>query len=112
MSSVSTKDMPRNCTWNCFAQMALVRFIAGLFSRCSRWFSRSPKPNENPEQWLGRHGEMLAVRYLRKQRYKILYRNYRGPRGGEIDIVCRDRTCNTLVFVEVKTRRSRDFGDP
>lgn len=29
-----------------------------------------------------------------------------------MDLVCRDKTTNDLVFVEVKTRRTRDFGDP
>ena len=62
--------------------------------------------------WLGRRGEQLAARYLRKRRYKVLYRNFRAPRGGEVDIVCRDRSCDTLVFVEVKTRRSVYFGGP
>ena len=42
----------------------------------------------------------------------MLYRNFRGPRGGEVDIVCRDKPCQTLVFVEVKTRRTGDFGGP
>lgn len=42
----------------------------------------------------------------------MLYRNFRAPRGGEVDIVCRDKTCNELVFVEVKTRRTRDYGSP
>lgn len=42
----------------------------------------------------------------------MLYRNFRAPHGGEVDIVCRDRSCDTLVFVEVKTRRSLDFGAP
>ena len=58
----------------------------------------------------GALGEKLAVRFLRKQRYKILYRNFRGLSGGEIDIVCRDD--DTLVFVEVKTRGTEDFGRP
>ena len=40
----------------------------------------------------------------------MLYRNFRGRTGGEIDIVCRDR--DTLVFVEVKTRAREDFGRP
>ena len=40
----------------------------------------------------------------------MLYRNFRGRRGGEIDIVCRDR--DTLVFIEVKTRTREDFGRP
>ncbi len=58
----------------------------------------------------GAHGEKLAGRFLRKRGCKILYRNFRGRRGGEIDIVCRDG--DTLVFVEVKTRTSEDFGRP
>jgi putative endonuclease len=47
---------------------------------------------------------------LHRHGYKILYRNFRGRRGGEIDIVCRDG--DTLVFVEVKTRADEDFGSP
>jgi len=42
----------------------------------------------------------------------VLYRNFRAPHGGEVDIVCRDKACATLVFVEVKTRRSLAFGSP
>ena len=61
---------------------------------------------------LGRRGEDLAVRFLRAEGYKILYRNYRGPGGGELDIVCREKSSDTLVFVEVKTRSSTDFGAP
>ena len=58
----------------------------------------------------GARGEKLARRHLRREGYKILYRNFRGRTGGEIDIVCRDG--ETLVFVEVKTRSSEDFGRP
>ena len=39
-----------------------------------------------------------------------MYRNFRSQHGGEIDIVCRDS--DTLVFVEVKTRGSEEFGRP
>ena len=42
----------------------------------------------------------------------MLYRNFRAPHGGEVDIVCRDKACDTLVFVEVKTRSSLAFGNP
>src|SRR3954465_10826016 len=58
----------------------------------------------------GELGERLAARYLRKHGYKILYRNFRGRTGGEIDIVCRD--ADVLIFVEVKTRSREDFGRP
>jgi putative endonuclease len=58
---------------------------------------------------LGERGEELAVRYLIKKKYRILARNWR-DRGGEIDIIARDR--GTLVFVEVKTRASDSFAQP
>lgn len=58
---------------------------------------------------IGNQGESLACEYLKKQGYKILERNYR-IRGGEIDIVARDK--DYLVFVEVKTRSSHEFGLP
>lgn len=57
----------------------------------------------------GDHGENIACRYLEKQGYKILERNYR-IRDGEIDIVAKDK--GALVFVEVKTRYSHDYGLP
>jgi hypothetical protein len=52
----------------------------------------------------------LACHYLKRNGYKVLFRNFRGRSGGEIDIVCRDN--DTLVFVEVKTRGCEDFGRP
>ncbi len=61
---------------------------------------------------LGRRGEDLAARFLRREGFKILYRNFRARGGGEVDLVCRDRKLNTLVFLEVKTRTSTDFGRP
>jgi putative endonuclease len=61
---------------------------------------------------LGRAGENLAVRHLQKNGHKILFRNFRAPHGGEVDIVCRDKRHDELVFVEVKTRTSEDFGRP
>lgn len=52
----------------------------------------------------------MAGHFLRRAGYKILYRNFRGRRGGEVDLICRDD--DTLVFVEVKTRTREDFGRP
>ncbi|MCX8493123.1 MAG: YraN family protein [Chthoniobacterales bacterium] len=59
---------------------------------------------------LGRWGEEQAARHLKRLGWKILRRNFRAPRGGEVDLVCRDR--DTLVFAEVKTRRSEEMGRP
>ena len=84
----------------------LVRFIADLSNRWRSHSSSLPPPHLR----LGTRGENLACRFLRRSGYKILYRNFRGRTGGEIDVVCRDR--DTLVFVEVKTRTREDFGRP
>ena len=74
-------------------------------------FSRFAKRWQSPGHLrLGLRGEDLACGFLRRRGYKILYRNFRGRRGGEVDIVCLDG--DTLVFVEVKTRTGADFGRP
>ena len=70
------------------------------------------QPPKAPHLEMGRAGEELAAKYLRKNGHKILYRNFRASHGGEVDIVCRDRQHNELVFVEVKTRSSEEFGRP
>ena len=57
----------------------------------------------------GKLGEDFAVSYLKRQGFRILTRNFR-IRGGELDIVAIDK--DTLVFIEVKTRTSNDFGTP
>ena len=58
---------------------------------------------------LGDKGEKLAEAYLKKQGYKILKRNYRTPLG-EADLVVQKG--EEIVFVEVKTRTSDDYGTP
>jgi putative endonuclease len=57
---------------------------------------------------LGKLGEDLACRELERRGYAILARRWRRKQG-EIDIIARDGT--TLVFVEVKTRGGRAFGE-
>ena len=84
----------------------LVQYIADL---SNRWRSRSSTSRPRHLK-LGTRGENLACQFLKKNGYKILYRNFKGRTGGEIDVVCRDR--DTLVFVEVKTRTREDFGRP
>ncbi len=58
---------------------------------------------------LGRQGEDSAVVYLKKKRYKIVERNWRG-KGGELDIICEHK--GTIVFVEVKTRTEGPMNAP
>ena len=57
---------------------------------------------------MGKSGEDLACRELERRGYAIIARRYR-VRGGELDVVARDG--ETIVFVEVKARAGRVFGD-
>ncbi len=92
--------------------MDLVRFIDSVLRPWRNVSFRSGKLEELHPHELGRLGEREAVRYLRKNGYKLLYRNFKPKRGGEIDLVCRDKRAGMLVFVEVKTRRGEEFGSP
>ena len=56
----------------------------------------------------GRHGEMLAAWFLRLKGYRILASRFKTP-AGEIDLVA--RRFGTIVFVEVKARRSGSVDD-
>ena len=59
----------------------------------------------------GRIGEDLAHRYLRRRGCTVVARNYRPPYGGaELDLVAWHG--GALVFIEVKTRATADFGEP
>lgn len=57
----------------------------------------------DPRHHLGRFGERLALEHLERLGYRLVAANHR-TRFGELDLIVRDAT--TLVFVEVKTRRS------
>src|SRR5437764_12887708 len=89
---------------------ALARSIADVSSRWRNRFLPWRSSFKSAHLRRGLRGEKLACRYLKRNGYKILFRNFRGRSGGEIDVVCRDN--DTLVFVEVKTRAREDFGRP
>lgn len=57
----------------------------------------------------GKKCEIIACNFLKKKGYEVLQTNYKN-KIGEIDIICRDK--EYIVFVEVKGRHSRLFGDP
>lgn len=58
---------------------------------------------------LGKAGEEIARRFLKRGGLRILGRNYACP-GGELDIICCDK--DSVVFVEVKTRTDDATSDP
>lgn len=57
--------------------------------------------------WLG---EKYAEDFLKQNGYKILKKNFRSKRFGEIDLIALEN--DTLVFIEVKTRLTKEFGYP
>jgi putative endonuclease len=85
--------------------MVLARIIAAVFHR-----STKPPSISEGHLVLGRWGEERAARHLKSLGWKILRSNFKAPGGGEVDLVCRNG--ETLVFAEVKTRRSEEMGRP
>jgi putative endonuclease len=59
----------------------------------------------------GNKGEDIACDYLDKKGFNILARNWRYLKA-EVDIICKDLETDELVFVEVKTRSSDEYGQP
>ena len=89
-------------------------WVAKAFKKCQELLAKGETRNklldEGPEHLqTGAWGEGLAAAYLREKGYVILERDWRyGHR--DIDIIAQQN--DTIVFVEVKTRKSRDFADP
>ncbi|WP_101571250.1 MULTISPECIES: YraN family protein [unclassified Brevibacterium] len=70
---------------------------------------RSTTTSGMRQRAVGQTGEDLAAEFLQRQGMVVIERNFRCPRG-EIDIIARDG--DTIVFVEVKTRRTFALGSP
>ena len=60
----------------------------------------------------GKEGEDLAVEMLIEKGYQIIERNYYFGNKGEIDIVAKDKGTGFLVFIEVKSRKNLECGEP
>jgi len=60
---------------------------------------------------LGKQGEKLAKQYFLSKNYIFIAENYRFGRA-ETDLIFEDRNNKTLIFVEVKARRSKTYGEP
>lgn len=71
-----------------------------------RWFRWNKKANAAHLK-TGRRGERLAEKYLKKTGMKIVARNVRVGHD-ELDLIAREG--DTLIFIEVKTRASENFG--
>lgn len=74
----------------------------------------SKKNNITQKQTIGKKGEELALQFLIEKGFEKLATNYRTGKGsgnnGEIDIIVKKE--NVIHFIEVKTRKNDDFGNP
>jgi putative endonuclease len=61
------------------------------------------------KQSIGKQGEEMAARFLEAQGFQVVARNYR-YKHAEIDLIVKKD--DWLIFVEVKTRSSSDYGEP
>jgi len=80
--------------------LELLNLISNLFKK---------KGNMNDKKSKGDFGEETACKYIKKNGYKILGKNFR-TKFGEIDIIGIDN--DTICFIEVKARSSSDYGSP
>lgn len=60
---------------------------------------------------LGSTGELIAKNFLTKKKFKFIKSNYRYERA-EIDLIFEDCANKILLFIEVKTRKNKKFGEP
>lgn len=60
---------------------------------------------------LGAGGELIAKKYLEDKNYKFIKNNFRYERA-EIDLIFEDEDQKLLIFIEVKTRRNKKYGEP
>lgn len=86
----------------------------GMFQRLLARLTGAPVFSLNDFQdrkAIGRYGEDLAARYLKKQGYTLMDRNVELGRN-EIDLIALDKRENCVCFVEVKTRTQADAFAP
>lgn len=76
-----------------------------------RWIENLFRKSAEPAHLkAGRWGERLAVRFLKKKRFKIIGQRVRVGKRDELDIIAEHG--GALVFVEVKTRKNENYGRP
>ena len=104
MVSPGTTAMARGNISKLSANMGLVAIIVARFSRYLNSPYRQGTGASGSRKLTGDYGENVAADWLRARSVKVLARNFKGRRGGEVDIVAREG--RQLLFIEVKTRRN------
>ena len=90
--------------------LSYMPFGKFILSKNERWRVTSLEEKLNKRQ-IGNCYEDRAVEYLAKNGYRIIARNFRAGRKGELDIIARDKE-GTLVICECKYRTKTVCGDP
>ena len=85
----------------------MVRSLQSV-AKSNEQLTKDNKQNMQKKE-LCQKGEEIALRFLKKNGYRILQKNY-VCKMGEVDIVAREK--DTFAFIEVKTRRSTSYGPP
>ena len=89
-----------------------MKFVTSLFRHCIGWLFRKTRGKSQKrfaKDVLGEAGEKRATKFLKSKGYKIVARNVRFSIG-EIDIIAQAE--KTLIFIEVKTRKSAQYCHP
>ena len=68
-------------------------------------------PKSTSKNKLGKFGEEKAKEFLESKGYVLITTNFRYDRA-EVDLIFKDKKNKIVIFVEVKTRRNRKFGEP
>jgi putative endonuclease len=76
----------------------------------SKHTKKQGKQMEQSATDIGKKYEQEAVKYLKQKNYKIIEQNFKLLPIGEIDIIAKDK--KTIVFIEVKYRKNKNFGLP
>jgi putative endonuclease len=88
-----------------------MEMLRKLYNFADRLRHRARKRHMTDDHALGRRGEDIAHRFLQRAGIVIVDRNYRMASGaGELDLIGREG--DKLVFVEVKSRRTEEYGAP
>ncbi|MEJ6569971.1 MAG: YraN family protein [Akkermansiaceae bacterium] len=108
------RELMKKGTWKLSHGVARVRSSVARFSSLLNSPTRlEVRGRRMGHMEVGNLGEQIAAHFLMRKGWKLLYRNFRAPTGGEVDLVMRGgHDFNQLVFVEVKTRTRRGFGRP
>jgi len=108
MASINTKAMQRNFTE---IQSNDTDCVSTTENHFAKKFNKIVLSSARDKDITGRTGESLAEKFLLGKGFKLVRKNFRYGRN-EIDLIVEDERNKILVFVEVKTRYSLEYGAP